>query len=81
MDRRPDRHGAIGDERAALKQARFERAVIEVRRKRPRQPRRGRPLQIGRHGPETHATGLGNGALWEARLVFQTEEFTELTHR
>jgi hypothetical protein len=81
MDIAPDRHGAIGHKRGALQQPRFKRRVVEVRRERPRQPRRGRPLQIGRHGPETDATGLGNGALRKPRLVLQPEEFTELTHR
>ena len=82
MQRRPLGHDPRARGRGGpRKHPRLQRGVIEVVGQRPRQARRRRALQVGRHRAQAHGTRLRNRAVAETGVVFEAEQFAESSHQ
>jgi hypothetical protein len=71
MHRTPLGHDPQAGRRRPRKDSRLERGVIEVVGQRPRQARRRRPLQVGRHRAQAQGTGLRNRTVAQTGIVFE----------
>jgi hypothetical protein len=75
-------HPVAGRDRGGLrKHPRLQRGVIEIIGQRPGQARRGRPLQIRADRPEPDPARLRDGAVRQAGVVFQAQEFAKSSHQ
>ncbi len=81
MQHRPVRLDPVRGQRRAPKQAGVQRPVIEIVRKRPRQPGGRGALEVGRHGAEAYAAGLRDGAVRGPDSVFQAKNVAKFSHR